>query len=100
LLSAAKCKPKLDFFRRRVTLGYMSATIIKETLARRPFEPFRIRLSSGDAYDVRHPENALLVKSGIYVALPDERGELPEVAAWCSFLHVAAIEPLNAATRN
>ncbi len=74
----------------------MSATIIKETLTRRPFEPFRIRLSSGDAFDVRHPENALLVKSGVYVAMPDERGELPEVAAWCSFLHVAAIEPLNA----
>jgi len=74
----------------------MSATIIKETLTRRPFEPFRIRLSSGDAYEVRHSENALLVKSGVYVSTPDDRGELPEAAAWCSFLHVAAIEPLPA----
>jgi hypothetical protein len=59
----------------------MSAIVIRESLSRRPFEPFRIRLSSGDAYDVRHPENALLVKSGIYLSLPDDKGELPDAAA-------------------
>jgi len=74
----------------------MSASIIRDTLSRRPFQPFRILLSSGDAYDVRHPENALLVKSGVYVSSPDDKGELPEVAAWCSFLHIAAVEPLTA----
>lgn len=73
----------------------MSAAVIKESLARRPFQPFRIVLSSGGSYDVRHPENALLVRAGIYVAVPDDQGELPEVANWCSLLHVAAIEPLN-----
>jgi len=77
-------------------LVVMSAAVIKETLSRRPFEPFRIRLSSGDTFDVRHPENALLVRAGVYVATPDERGELPEAATWCSLLHVAAIEPLSA----
>jgi hypothetical protein len=49
-------------------------------------------LSSGDAYEVRHPENALVIKGGIYVAVPDQMGDLPE-AVWCSFLHIAAIEP-------
>jgi hypothetical protein len=67
---------------------------VRELLFRRPFQPFRIRLSSGDTFDVRHPENALLVKSGLCLALPDERGELPELPLWCSFLHIAAVEPL------
>jgi hypothetical protein len=73
----------------------MSATVIKESLSRRPFEPFRIRLSSGDSYEVRHPENALLVRSGIYLSFPDAKGDLPEAALWCSFLHIAAVEPVG-----
>lgn len=79
----------------------MSATVVKSSLSRRPFQPFRIRLSSDDTFEVRHPENALLVKSGICLAVPDERGELPEVPVWCSYLHIASVEPLisDAATR-
>jgi hypothetical protein len=75
----------------------MSAHVVKESLHRRPFQPFRLRLSSGDAFNVRHPENALLVKSGVCLAIPDERGELPELPMWCSFLHIAAVESLSTA---
>ena len=75
----------------------MSAAQIQEALKRRPFEPFRIRLSSGDNYEVRHPENALLLRGGVYLAVLDERGELPEVPTWCSLLHVTAIEPIASA---
>ena len=45
------------------------------------------------AQSFKHPEMALLVRSGIYIAVPDGGGELPEVPIWCSFLHVAAVEP-------
>ena len=74
----------------------MSAAEIKERLSLRPFEPFRVVLSSGDSYEVRHPEMALLVRSGLYVAIPDAKGRLPDAAKWCSLLHIAAIEPLSA----
>jgi hypothetical protein len=74
----------------------MSANEFKERLQQRPFEPFRIVMSSGDAYDVRHPEMALLVRGGVYVAVPDAQGRLPDVATWCSFLHITAIEPIIA----
>jgi len=75
----------------------MSLTAIKEALGRRPFEPFRIRMSSGDAYEVRHPEFAWLLKGGIYVGLPADKDELPDRAVFCSLLHVAAIETLASA---
>ena len=71
----------------------MSAAVLNDLLARRPFEPFRVRLSSGDAYEVRHPEMALLLRNGIYVAVPNG-GDLPENAVWSSLLHVAAVEPV------
>lgn len=71
----------------------MSVAVLKEMLGRRPFQPFRVRLSCGDTFEVRHPEMALLVRSGIYIAVPDGGGDLPEVPVWCSFLHVAAVEP-------
>jgi hypothetical protein len=73
---------------------------IGDLLHRRPFEPFRVVLSSGDAYDVPHPEFAWLVKGGLYVGLPGKRNgkddELPHRAVYCSALHIAAIEHVNA----
>ena len=72
----------------------MTLHALKETMSRRPFEPFRVILSSGDSYEVRHPEFAWLVRGGLYVGLPADNGELPERAVFWSLLHFAAIESL------
>ena len=73
----------------------MSYATVKERLHRRPFEPFRVCLSNGDRYEVWHPEMALLVRGGLYVAVPDASGEPPEVPIWCRLLHIAALEPCS-----
>jgi hypothetical protein len=70
----------------------MSINALKTALDRQPFEPFRVILSSGDSYEVRHPEFAWLVKGGLFVGLPAENGDLPERAVYCSLLHIAAVE--------
>ena len=75
----------------------MSVDALKTALGRRPFEPFRVILSSGDAYEIRHPEFAWLVRGGLYVGLPSDNADLPERAVFCSMLHIAAIENLTAA---
>jgi len=37
------------------------------------FEPFRIRMNNGEAYDVKHPENArLTVSDSLYIFRPVE----------------------------
>jgi hypothetical protein len=74
----------------------MSANVIKEQLTRRPFEPFRVVLSSGDSYVVRHPEFAWLIRGGLYVGLPADGHELPDRAVFCSMLHIAAVEAMAA----
>lgn len=70
----------------------MNPPILRDLLNRRPFDPFVVRLSSGDAYEVRHPEMAWLLKNGVYIALPAPDGDLPERALYCPFLYIAAAE--------
>jgi len=65
---------------------------LEELLQREPFEPFRIRVSSGDAYDVRTPHAVALLKNRVFIALPDG-----ERWTFCPYLHIAAVESLPAA---
>ncbi len=71
---------------------------IRELLARRPFSPFRVILSSGDSFEIRHPEFAWLTKGGLYVGLPSANGngavDLPDRAVFCSALHLAGVEQM------
>jgi hypothetical protein len=69
----------------------MTLDTIDELRSRRPFEPFRIVTSSGDRYEVRHPELILRVKNGIYVG-QGGRGAVAERAAFISLLHISAVE--------
>ncbi|MDM8004747.1 MAG: hypothetical protein QUV05_01155 [Phycisphaerae bacterium] len=77
----------------------MTLDTIEDLLRRKPFEPFRIITSSGDRYDIRHPELVLRVKNGLYVGLGG-RGGVAERAAFISLLHIAAVEaPANGAKK-
>ena len=38
----------------------MTANTFREILRRAPFEPFRVEMSSGESYNVVHPEMALI----------------------------------------
>jgi hypothetical protein len=62
-------------------------------LASQPFRPFRLVLSSGQAYDVRHPEMAWLTRTDTLFSTDLEDG-VPAEYRICSLLHVTAIEPL------
>ncbi|HEX5446119.1 MAG TPA: hypothetical protein VFW87_19990 [Pirellulales bacterium] len=74
----------------------MTVEILKEAMSRRPFEPFRVRMSSGDVFEVRHPEAAWLIRGGLYIGLPSDK-DLPERAVYCALLHIAAVETLATA---
>ena len=71
----------------------MTLDNVLELLRRRPFEPFRVVTSSGQTYEIRHPEMAWPIRNGLYVGLGG-RGRLPERAAFVSLLHISAIETL------
>jgi hypothetical protein len=75
----------------------MTVQTFRELLKEQPFKPFRLVMSSGKTYDVRHPEMAWLTKTDILVGIGDEDDDVPADFKRCSLLHVTAIEPLNAA---
>ncbi len=73
----------------------MIADELRDILDRELFQPSRVRLSIGDAYDVRNPGLALVMRSRLFLAFPNsDRWTL------IPFLHIAAIEsPADGDTR-
>ena len=43
---------------------------ILDMLRRQPFLPFRLYLSNGTTYDIRHPEIALVTRAAIVIGIP------------------------------
>jgi hypothetical protein len=73
----------------------MTADAFREILRRRPFEPFHVVMSSGESYNVMHPEMALVTARTLVLAIPDPVAPEGERFAFCSYLHVAHIEVLR-----
>ncbi|QDT39701.1 hypothetical protein [Stratiformator vulcanicus] len=66
---------------------------IHRLLRARPFRSFRLYLSDGSEFEVRHPESALLTQGGLYIGrYADEQSEIPESDAFCSLLHMTRVE--------
>jgi len=72
----------------------MTLQAFKDLLAQRPFKPFRLVMSSGQAYEVRHPETAMLTRTSILVGVDAADDGVPAEFKICSLLHVTAVEPL------
>ena len=73
----------------------MTVQDFRDLLRQRPFQPFRLVMSSGETYEVRHPEMAFLSRTSIYVGLDEADDGIPARFKICSLLHVTAIEPLT-----
>ncbi len=73
----------------------MTPESIQEHLRRQPFQPFRVFLSDGSEYAVRHPEMVFVMRREVIIALPQRAGELPERAVYCDPLHITRIERIN-----
>jgi hypothetical protein len=76
-------------------LKKMTAQTFREMLARRPFQPVRIVLSSGQAYEIRHPEVAVLTRTNLLVGVDVAQDGVPAEFKILSLLHVTAIEPIT-----
>ena len=76
----------------------MTVQTFHDLLHEKPFRPFRLVMSSGQSYEVRHPEMAMLTRSDILVGIGDTRDGIPSRFKICSLLHVTAIEPIEPAT--
>ncbi len=72
---------------------------IRDFVGRRPFRPFRITLTDGRTYDVRHPELAMVGRSTVALGLPapDDPQPIYDRLVTVSLLHIMQVEPVEAA---
>ena len=65
-----------------------------------PFQPFKISMSDGQEFEVRHPENAIVSRSTVYVAVFGRRGpEGPaERVVHFALVHITRMEALESAS--
>lgn len=69
-----------------------TAENIREKLERQPFEPFRVRVTSGDSYVIRNPDLVVVMKSELFLAEPNSDRHV-----FVPLLHVAAVESMGGA---
>jgi hypothetical protein len=59
---------------------------IQELLDREPFQPFRIRMSDGNAYEVTNPALVVPMETNLFIALPRDRWK------FLSYLNMTSVE--------
>ena len=78
----------------------MTTTMVRDLLRLRPFKPFRVVMSSGESYEVRHPEMAWVTKGDLFVGVDVADDGVPADARICPLFHVATVEPLTIDARS
>ncbi len=73
----------------------MTLQTFKEMLTRQPFQPIRLTLSSGQSYEVRHPEMAMLTRTSLLIGVDIAPDGVPAEFKIVSLLHVASVEPIR-----
>jgi hypothetical protein len=72
----------------------MSSQDLIELLRTRPFVPFRIYATDGRTYDVRHPDQALVLRTRVILPLMTSQAEVPERSEHLALVHVVRLEEL------
>ncbi len=77
----------------------MSHEDLRDRLRERPFRPFRLVLTEGTVYEVRHPELFMLGKRSVVIGLPGHPAEtVYERTTMVDLFHIVRLEPLEAPT--
>lgn len=73
----------------------MTVQTLREMLARRPFQPVKLTLSSGQTFEIRHPEMAMLTRTSLLIGTDVADDGVPAEFKIVSLLHVTSMEPLT-----
>jgi hypothetical protein len=73
----------------------MTVQTFREMLGRRPFQPVKLTLSSGQSFEIRHPATALLTRTSILIGIDLADDGVPAEFKIVSLLHVTSIAPIS-----
>jgi hypothetical protein len=73
----------------------MRAEKLTALLRVRPFVPLRIHMTDGQTYDIRHPDQVLVLRQRVDIGVqPDPNTGVLERVEHCSLLHIVRVEEL------
>jgi hypothetical protein len=75
-----------------IIIAHVNHEYFADLLNKRPFEPFAVRLSSGDVHAVCYPGCAILTRTRLVIVDPDA-----DNIVVCSLLHITSVEMLQSA---
>jgi hypothetical protein len=74
----------------------MSHEELKARIRQRPFIPFRIVLTEGTSYEIRHPDLFMLGKRSAVIGLAkDPQADFYDATVMVDLLHIVRLEPLD-----
>lgn len=77
----------------------MAPDELRDALRQQPFEPFRIVMTDGATFDIRHPDLLMVGRRTATVGLTGQPGQtFYERTVKVDLLHVIRIEPLERAS--
>ncbi|MBA3314702.1 MAG: hypothetical protein H0T47_15625 [Planctomycetaceae bacterium] len=79
----------------------MGVTDVLTFLRAQPFVPFRVHMSDGRTFDIRHPDQALVARTRLVVGVG--AGPMTGVAdhlEHLSFIHITGLEEMVPASRD
>ncbi len=65
-----------------------------EFTCKRPFAPYRIHLTDGRTYEIRHPDQVIVLRSRAIIGVGGRNG-VPDHAEHVSLIHIERIEELS-----
>jgi hypothetical protein len=76
----------------------MTPAVVRDYVKAEPFRPFRINITSGKAFKIRHPEMIKILKSHVLIFSPvGEASDFPEEFQSVSLMLAESISHLEAA---
>jgi hypothetical protein len=73
----------------------MSHQDLIDLLRTRPFRPFRIYATDGRTYDVRHPDQALVLRTRVILPLASNPDEVADRSEHLALVHIIRAEGLT-----
>jgi hypothetical protein len=68
---------------------------VKEMLRRQPFQPFQIETTTGEVFDIRHPDLVLVGTRALIIGIPgEEHSEYFDRSCKVALMHVVKLKEL------
>ena len=72
----------------------MTRTDLANRVKQRPFVPFRLVLTEGSTYEIRHPEQIMLARDSAVIGLPGPEEDFFDTTVLVDLFHIVRLEPI------